>query len=723
MSIKTAITRLGALASYYIGIGTYDQDKLGLGPNFGQFNGGTPEAKFAGPLPIVLGRPFEAATSIVVSFPRPYRWGNTTTVRKNWVFLPENSAAAATRRVVAYEHDLITNVFTWKGFVTLTFPTATAHAVRGFAVDMRKETTGTVSASGTAVTGVGTSWLTNKCCVGNRIGFGSTDPTLIATWYEINAMASDTGITLTTTAGTVTAGTPFVIEDLRLVVGTTNATTTNGGLFVVKGLRYENFSGAGTTIPAATTVDSIRAVYWLKDAAVITNLVMAGLSLDADTSPTSQFCWVTDGTTTCTVFKHNIRAALTLTAGADTSNFAFKTATSATLTGTGSQNDNLVSATTAHGPGSGLDCLYFATTTRFYRTKAKSTITAGDTTFLTAGDQMTEVPPGGALTYTAGAVLNSSTYLAPIDNFVLLGTHANATRSYVTQYRTDAGQLNRIFGCDLKQQNQSSSSADITTLLSTISTPMVVGGDNLGTVYFVVLNLATSNSIFGLSFAADWEYAGPANQRLILPRMATPSASKLSQAFVNAVSVLGGRTGQNLGSGAEPYRTYYRTSGITDNSGAWTLMDDTLNMSGAAASTHVQLMCEFRTIGWTCVPARILGAGVVFEDIDTDSHFEFSHGETVPASRIFAWRHSVAFGAVVPPLKIQLYDATDAEAVTLLVTDTTSTSASGTWERSTDGTAWSAWSNTDKTNDTTYVRYTLTSLAGNPAVRCILSSV
>jgi hypothetical protein len=535
-------------------------------------------------------------------------------------------------------------------------------------------------------------------------------------------MASDTSITLGSSAGTITAGTPYVIEDLRIVTLTTNATATNGGVYLVKGLNWDLFNSGGTTIPAAVSTDNIRAVYWLKDAATILNTVGNGITLDDPVSGTSRFLWAGNGTTTQQFFKHDIRAALTVASGAATNQFAFSTGVSATLTGTASQNDNLVSATTSHGPGSGARCMYFSTTTRVYRCKASSTITTGDTTFITSGDVMTEVPPGSGNTYAALALMNSLTYLSSIDKFIVLSSSATAARSYITQYRTDAGQFDRIFGADYKQLNQSFASADVTPGINTLSVTQTAGDDNAGMVYLVGgSTLATSNVIFGVPMSADWEYASTTNQRIIFPRMSTADADKLVCAFAQSVEVIGGRTGQNLGSATEPFRLGYRTSGITDNSGSWTLCDDAGDLTAAAPSTHIQLTAEFRTIGLTCIPARILQVGVVVEELATDAHFEFSHEKTVPASRQFAFRYVQAFGSTVPALKIRLYDVTDPEAPSLLVTDTTSTPTSGTWERTSDGTTWSAWTNTDKGTDTTYLRYNLTSLAGNPIIDCVLS--
>lgn len=81
-------------------------------------------------------------------------------------------------------------------------------------------TTGTVSASGTSVTGTGTLWNTTpagsqwaNAKAGDEISFGSTtvnSPT--ATWFKIDTVNSDTTLTLHTSAGTIGGGTSYTIR-------------------------------------------------------------------------------------------------------------------------------------------------------------------------------------------------------------------------------------------------------------------------------------------------------------------------------------------------------------------------------------------------------------------------------------------------------------------------------------------------------------------------------
>jgi hypothetical protein len=165
----------------------------------------------------------------------------------------------------------ITSAYTWKGFIIATLTSSTAHTLRGFRALRYLHTSGTVEVSTTSVTGTNTKFVEDGIAVGARIGFGSTDPTQISTWYIISAIGSDTGITLSSSAGTIVAGTSYVIEELRFAITATNATVANGGLHLVKGVNYSDFTTNGAnTISAATSTDNLKAVYWLSDAGTTT---------------------------------------------------------------------------------------------------------------------------------------------------------------------------------------------------------------------------------------------------------------------------------------------------------------------------------------------------------------------------------------------------------------------------------------------------------------------
>ena len=369
---------------------------------------------------------------------------------------------------------------------------------------------------------------------------------------------------------------------------------------------------------------------------------------------------------------------------------------------------------TNHGPGAGQGCGYLVTTTRIYRTLPVATLLNGG---LWQADAATEIPPGGTNTFTAAGAMTQIEYMDSIDKFLVISTGTSSVRSYVTQYRTDGGQFDRICFVSTRQIDQANADSATTphpNILEAQLSTWVEGG----MAYAARVATTASGILYAFPLAADWEYTAATEQRIILPKIDTPGAERLRRVHVAQAQVLGGAAAQNLGMPTEPSRILYRTAGIADNSGPWTAVDDTGDLSAVTPGAAIQFALEFRTIGLTCIPARVYGLSLVYDDTSTDSHYQPSVGQSSTANKRFAWRHAVAFGGSVPALRIRLFDAV---LGTLLLDDNTDT-PTGTWERSTDGgSTWSAWTNADKANQTTYVRYTPASLADNLRVRAILT--
>lgn len=709
---KIAVEKLASENS--VAIASYDKTKWSLGSLIRQMSGVNPEQNYIGPNPIALARPMEESTPIPLLYPHVITFSPTI----DWVFAPENLASAsASRRIVAYEYNKLTCQYNYKGFITMTLQTATAHTIRGFRMSRYLHTTGTVGVSGTAVTGSGTSFSTERIAVGSRIGFGTTDPSAVTQWYYISAIGSDTSITLTLSAGTVTAGTSYVIEELRPLLVTTNATAANGGLFVAKGVTFDDFSTTGTTIAAsASTVDNLKLCYWLADAATVTNTVGGGLMLDEEISKTQHDAYVLNGTISVSVYKYNLRSADTIASGKMTltgSNILITGAQA--VTGTLSQTNNGRIATVAHGPGSGVKSIYFVTTTRVYRA-AISNITAGNVNW--QSDNRTEVPPGSTTTLLATSLLNSIEYMDSIDRFIIPTTGSIAFRSYITRYPTTSGDpFDYAWGTDTKQLDQSTASNDSVPIpMNSLSLPFFPWSENGITHLIRGGTFATNQHMFAVPFSAHWDFASTTNQRAISPEILTPNCSSFVRAYIENVEFVG--TG-SFDFSPEPYRVYYRTSGISDNSGSWTALNSRGDLSGVGASTSIQFMIEFQTISIAFgIPARILSVACLYEDLSTLSNYQPSVTQSSATNKNFAWRFSTAFGSTVPALRIRLYDA---ETGGLLVDDNTD-SPSGTFEKSTDnGANYVTWTNADKTNEDTYLRYTPASLADNIKVRALLT--
>lgn len=689
--MKAAVEQVfnGTYTQVAIG-GSYDATKINRGKHTGQFSLGSGDTdKFIGPAPVGVANISEGPLAIPGQFVHPVQITNDLF----WIFGSDGAAAAATRRVQLWTFVPSTNTYTFVGAVTLTFPTATTHTVRGLRVILDNYTTGTVGVSGTAVTGSGTAWLTGLS-VGSRIGFGSTDPQAITTWYAISAIGSDTSITLSASAGTIAAGTPYVIQDLMVVQATTNATATNGGLFVTKGLRFEDFQNPATAIPAATTVDKIKATYWLKDAATVTNTVIGGCALGDKTSWTEQFVYSTNGSATSLIlYKYNIRAALTgLSSGAQVLTGSDLVITgSQTVTGNVSQANNGRVATLAHGAGSGVPSVYLFTTSRILRVPLAS-IVAASTTFV--ADSMSEVPPGGTNTNVSAGSFVSMDIAGSLDKLVIAGTSASL---YITDYYTGGQQIDRRAACMAGQT--------VSNVRDTDSPPFVHYPFGVspfiwvedGWLFFVYTNInaptATLNGLSVYPLAADLGFNADVNNRIICPKIALGATpSKFYRALVNCVENLGDDT---MGVAPDMFRLQYRTSGIDDNSGSWVDVPQTGDLSGVSSAANIQFAFLFRTAGVIMLPSRVISLALLYETADElPSQYRWNFGDFDTANGTFAWIQAALFGASLTTHTINVYRA-DTNA--LVLTQASTGTTNGTFEYWT-GSAWTAGLGTDTLN-------------------------
>ena len=682
--MKVAVEQVfnGSLTQQAIGA-AYDPDKINRGKHTGQYSLGSGDTdKFIGPCPVGVANFGESSLAIPSPFVHPVK----ITDDLFWIFGADAATAAATRRVQLWTWVPSTNTYALVGAITCTFPTATNHTVRGLRAILENYTTGTVGVSGTAVTGSGTAWATGLS-VGSRIGFGSTDPTQITTWYAISAIGSDTSITLSSSAGTVSSGTPYVIQDLMIVQATTNATVTNGGLFVTKGLRYEDFQNPATAVPAATTVDKIKATYWLKDAATITNDVIGGCALGDRDSWTQQYVYSTEGAASSLIlYRYNIRAALTLTAGAATLSGSDMVITGAqAVTGSISQNNNGRVATLAHGPGAGVACLYLFTTSRILRVPL-SAVVASSTTFV--ADSMSEVTPGGANTnLSAGANPFTSFDIAGSLDKLVISAAASTGTIYITDYYTGGTQIDRRAGCLALQLPSANRDTDSPVFIHNILANVPALWVEDGWLFWMYTGAVTANinALSAYPLAADLGFSADVNNRVICPKISLGSTpAKLYRALVACAENLGDDT---MGVTPDMYRLQYRTSGIDDNSGAWIDVPQTGDLSGVSPSASIQFAFVFRTAGLVMLPARILSLALLYETEDAlPSQYRWNFGDFNASNGTFAWVQTALFGVTPGVHTINVYRA-DTDA--LVLTQSSSGTTNGAFEYW-NGSAWDA---------------------------------
>jgi hypothetical protein len=793
----------GGIPAVGITAGGYDSTKTMLSSLIRQATGANPEDKYISSKPSAIVNIAEVFTSGSQFMPYVYKWSDNI----YWVFTASNATAAATRTVALTEFNSSTSTLTFKGFITLSGTTVSGNKnVRSIRGIVYEHTSGTVSTSGssTTITGSSTQFTTDRIAVGARIGFGTTDPTAVTTWYEITAIASDTSLTISAPVN-LSGGTSYVIEEIRIALAVTNATLLNGGIHLIKGLNHSTFASGGTTITEATTTDNVRASYLLTDAVgtlgtatatvtysttnilslsshglnvgdpvqftttttlptglstatvyyvIGTNLgtnqfslsttlngsiqsisgagtgthtvhsaarnVLATIAVDDDgRSATNHDLYSVNATTTTAnaiIVKYNIRAALTVGAltggpasGTSVSAFVLKTGSVAT-TGTISQINSGRVFSVNHGAALGSKSLYFTTTSRVYRCPV-ATLTAGNTSWL--ADAMLEVPPGGSVTYTALQTMSQVDYSTSLDR-LFVATTSGRFGVYVTPYVTDGSQFEKLVGANLNRLKLTTTPSGASDGLFPQATITLWTEDGW---MFVVPSTVTSGSnwLYVFPFIADAYYESTTRQAVITPKLATTNATKLYHAYVDHMEYAGE---YGLGFPVESYKMWYRTSGIDDNSGAWTEIAIGADLEAAAVSDYIQFKIAFDIMGELCVPTRIYSIACLYEDSNQDSHYQPSLSKSSTASKIFAWKQVAAWGSNIPNMRIRLYDASNNNE---LLNDTVTLSSYGTWQYSTDGTNWSSWNAAQDTVGN-YIRYTATSFGySGVTVRALLT--
>lgn len=658
---------------------SYDSTKINLlGNHLRIYNqGSNPSDKFLSPILTKVIR-YSEISGITMSCIHVIAYGNY-----HYLFIGLQGTAAATRTFAVYSYNKVTEAVGGGGTNTITFPTATAHTLRGIRPTLRSYTTGTVSVSGTTVTGSGTTWTTDGMCVGSRIGFGNTSGPSITTWYEISAVNSDTQITLTGSAGTIAAGSSYVIEDLRMGVATTNATVANGGMFVIKGLRLDSLSG-GLNIAAATTVDNIRAVYKLNDAATATNTIASGITAGEYVSWQEEYMYVLNNNTTTTLsfFKYNIRAALTPTAGVATLSApnVVITGAQAVTGGTLLATNNGRYCTPSHGPGSGSAGIYVTCTTRMMRASVAD-ITAGSTSFFK--DQMIESVVGGANnTTTVG--FTQCDYSSSLDKFIISGYTAPTGRIYVSSYKTDGSALDLYMSMS---QAVYDAGASTNPAFPKLQAQAALIWAEEGILYIV--NAGTSpigQAYIYPAFGAHWDYYTTTNNLAILPEMSlVGSPSVLNKVYVSSTQYVAGTN--NLDKATEPYRVLYRTTGISDNSGAWTAADVTGDLSAIEPVSNIQFAIAFRTMGDICIPARVTSLTLVYESPDAlPDEYQWNLGDSNTVDGTFGFTQFSLFTSWPAVHTIKIYRS---DNNTLALEQSSSSTTLGVFEYWT-GSAWTA---------------------------------
>jgi hypothetical protein len=645
---------------------------------------------------------------------------------------PGSVAQGTNMSMIMAKYTKSTNTFTNLGrilinplFIGGTVQTRTAQSITAY---LYHDITGSVQVNGTTVTGSGTNWATNRICQGARIGFGTTSSADVTTWYEIANVPTNSNLTLTTTASNFTAGTPYVIEELKLYIPMLHQTIGYNGVVVVNGLNESTFTLSGTVINAYTgsAQDRERGFYRMADIPS-GSLIAAPLAIELapPTSPTSQDAYLlaqNAGSTAIQYLRFNalypVSQSVMTYSSSISESFIAATGLFSVI---GNSQISLKLATTKHGPGSGSLSLYTigggtfgSSGGRIYRTTPGS-ITSGSTSFIT--DSCLEIPPGSAETLQFGGFAYVD-YSSTTDKFYLQGlTSAPFNLMTVTPYNAVGDQLERQVLTSVNSVNKTTTNPNQPKMFHINGTRPNFTVNAAGDMMYVVTGTGTSGTyiVFNVPIGADYKTATTTKQWVSFPVINTQGAFSYYNVYPKIINFLGG---DNVGYSTERVKLYYRTSGIGDDSGTWLEVPENGNMENVSVANEIQFALAWDVLGLLAIPNQVYGLVFTYEDGSQDIHYQPSINESAIANNRFAWRQAQLWGTTIPELRIRLYND---DTNNLLLDDDTSSQSNGTFEYSTDnGSSWSVW---DDTQDAigNYIRYTANSLPANTRIRALLT--
>ena len=611
---------------------SYDSTKTVLGSLMVQSGGAV------GPSPMLISRMGEAQVGAAYGYITPIRYSATKTL----IFAADTatSSSAITRRILLTEHDRSKGTLEQRGFINIvTVPSQAsgASAFRAMSAYLYRHNSGTASVTNgsASVTGSDDTWGDQLIAGGARIGFGSNDYSQITKWYEINPATTPVNGSLTLAGPFMEAdfNGQYVIEEIRLYLCVTTTTATNGGLFIFKGLNPGCFSACGITIPHTNAADNQRGIYWLKDASTCTNTTAYGIAIEQTSTSTSHTAYVSNiGTATqIQFFKYNLRAALTVdvsvTGASSLSAFVLKTGVHV---GTGNiatyRNCCLATLTNADHPAPNTASLYVVTATsaRIHRIPV-SAITSGNTSLI--ADSCVENIVGTSTTYTANAAYDGIAWGYDIDRLIITTSGAR-TRPLIMKYKSSPDPADEIFSYVDRGINHSYSLFDYNSPAIETQYVGVEASPLEGWLY--VAGVATSalyDILYALPYYAHYSWAASASQRVITPKLNTPNCNSFGRAYVMRTEWFGSSIAHcRL---PEPFKIYYRTSGIDDNTGSWTELTDAMSFFQVMASNTIQFMLEFKLLGHSCLGQKIKSISIVYDDtvvdVGTPAYFDLSH--------------------------------------------------------------------------------------------------
>lgn len=625
----------------------YNPNKLNLGPLIKKYTGEKHYDNFIGPRK-------------VYHIPLDYIGNWTDLIRAfeynddfDYILTYYSSSAGQVRQLFLFKFFKKIDEFLYVGRLDLNLSPTSSMSIYGNPLaELYYHNNGTVSVSGTSVTGVNTTWVSDRIAVGARIGFGSTEARFITTWYDITAINANTSITINTSAGTINSNTPYVIEELRVMMSSRQTVSpfNQAGLYVAKGLHFGLFRiYLGNSVPMATTVDNQRAVYRLTHPTTPPNDMYIGT--DEKYTNTTHYVYGNNYITARTnrFYKFNVRAALTdLVAGTST------LAAVAMTANVSSQNNQTYHLTRVHTPKSGPyagrnimltpdnSWLYvidvdkiknFATDIYLDRTRYMRLGGENYATFESRNSPDLNCYDNNLDLYFG--TISRQSFLYRFENIINISTSErmssnNAGSEYesmIYKYPLN-GDYNYIWNLPVYQTSDE------------------------GLHYINTHQQGRKNSVLVWPLYAESNIAELTKNRLVLPKFSTLNATLYKKVYVqNALNLYD----ESFGIRPDPYKIYARTMGIDDDSGKWTLIENN-DMSAIQPADYIQFMFEFKVMKKIMVFARLYSLSMSYEtDEYLPKELTFNLQDTDLNNNVIGFKQKFLFESL-NYLAIEIYD-------------------------------------------------------------------
>ena len=567
----------------------------------------------------------------------------------------------------------------------------------------------------------------------------SSGGTINQNFYGINTQR----LNLVNASINYSAGTPYVIEDLRFYIGRIGTNTNNYGTYNIKGVKITDFVSGTTTINTTTNGYygiNARTCYWLPLSLNSSSYNTYGITLDDELSYNSQYLYQFNSTS----LGINYRDVRKLYRLSSTSTIVYPDSLFTTTLGfdSGLQTyNNPIITTMQSGSASGIKSMYYPRTGSIRQIPMGNIQNNINPLSFPDSQLVSEIPPGGTTTYPTNNAFFNLSYMPEIDRLII-STNGTASKSYITQFNTTytapslvntfwsrdeynklsyENSFERSFLVNNQQLQGPLSNINAPKYPDTQGTTLPFIRSNDGWLHYNRGVATTENIIYSIPISTDEQYVSTSNNVIITPKYVIPNLISITGFYLNTLKEIGSSV---FSQSPEPILIDFRSYGIDDNTGTWTSFKNVDDLNGLLCnnttnSVTLQFRFKFRVAGVNCYPNRLYGFSFTYEDDTTDSHYAASISKSSLSSKIFAWQQTNLFNSSLPNMKIRVYNTNDGK---IILYDTVNDSALGTWEYSTDGINWNPWSSSADTIGN-YIRYVANYLPSNYKLRVGLNAI